>query len=217
MNVFFSLIGILAGIVLLFAGYRIARYAIALWGFLAGLSLGGAVISALENTPFLGTSLGIVVGLAAGIVLAIIAMAIFSLAVVVLVGSLGYWIGSSFILFLGFNHGLISVLVGIALGIAAAILAIIFNATKIVIIVATGLSGGIALIGSLLLAFNHIPLNSFSYHAARISIGNSAFYSLLALLLAIVGIVFQFRTTANYTASNENYIGRHTTHPSSQH
>src|SRR5947209_19982489 len=117
MRILFALLSAIIGLMLVFGGYRLARIVIPLWGFIAGLSLGGAVIADMSNNPFLGTFLGVMVGLVMGLIFGLFAYLYYSVAVIVLIGSLGYWAGSSFIMFLGFNHGLLSTLSGLALGI----------------------------------------------------------------------------------------------------
>lgn len=212
MRIIFALLSLVIGLALIFGGYRLARILIPLWGFLAGLSLGGAVISDMANTPFLGTVLGVAVGLAAGIVFALLAYLYYSLAVLVLAVSLGYWAGSGFMMFLGFNAGLISTLTGIAAGVVVGLAAIAFNAPKYVLIVISSVSGAITAVGGLLLLFNSIPLDAFSYAAAKVSVSNSFFWTVVALAAAIIGVIAQVRSSSRYEFEEWNYWSDHTTH-----
>ena len=97
MRLSFALLSIFTGLSLAFGGYRLARFLIPLMGFLAGLSLGGAVVSDLSGEVFLGTLLGVGVGVAAGILLAVLAYFYYFMAVVILAASLGYLAGSGFV------------------------------------------------------------------------------------------------------------------------
>lgn len=211
MRILFALITAAAGLLLVFGGYRFARFAIPILGFVAGLSLGGALISDADGTSFLGTVLGVSIGILLGAVLALFAYFYYSLAIVVLAASLGYWAGSSFMLFLGLNRGLLSTLVGIGLGLIAGIAALLVNAPKYSLIILTSVIGAVTTVGGILLLFNEIPLSTFSYAAAHVSISNSWFWSLTTLALAIIGMVEQNSTTRYYEFEEWSYSD-HTHH-----
>ncbi|MFO0882180.1 MAG: hypothetical protein U0491_01910 [Candidatus Saccharimonadales bacterium] len=112
-EVFFALISVLLGVALTFGGYRLARIIIPLWGFFAGFILGASGTSDALNSSFIGTTLGIVVGFFVGLLFALLAYFFFSLAVILFTASLGYWLGTSIVLFFGFNKGFISATIGI--------------------------------------------------------------------------------------------------------
>lgn len=199
MRLLFAILSIVAGLALLFGGYRLARVLIPLIGFLAGLSLGGAIIADTAGTVFLGTVLGVVVGLTAGVVLAALAYLYYYVAVLVLAGGLGYWAGSSFMLLLGFNPGVLSAVTGVALGVFVGLLALVTNAPKYVLIALTSVIGAVTAVGGVMLLFHKIPLDAYSYTAANVAISNSFLWTMAALALLILGIVSQVRSTADYT------------------
>jgi hypothetical protein len=199
MTVIYALLALAIGGALLAVGYRLAHIAIPLWGFLAGLSVGGSIIAAMSDVPFLGTFLGVVVGLMLGLVFAVLSYLYYNIAVVVLLGAAGYWLGSSFIMLFGFDPGILSVTVGLALGLLAGITALLVNAPKYVLIIGTSFAGAMAAIGGLLLLFNQIELNSFNYEAIANSVSNSFIWTLLALVIMGAGIAFQVATTIRYS------------------
>lgn len=197
-DVFFALVSMLLGFALCFGGYRLARIIIPLWGLLAGFMLGASGVSDALNNGFIGTTLGIVVGLVVGLLFALLAYFFFSLAVILFSASLGYWLGTSMILLLGLDKGFLSATVGIIIGIVFGLVALFGNITKYFLIVATALGGAVVLFGGVLLLFNKIQLDAFSYAAASQAVNQSWFLSLLALLLGIIGIVFQVQTNKTY-------------------
>jgi hypothetical protein len=199
MRILFALLTLGVGIALLAGGYRLARFVIPLWGFIAGLSVGGSIISSMAGTPFLGTAMGIIVGLILGIVFAALSYMFYSIAVVVLIGAAGFWAGSSFVQLFGFDPGILSALVGLALGIMVAIVALTLNAPKYALIIFTAAVGAMTAVGGMLLLFNKVPLDQFSYNAVNQSIADSFLWTLLALVLAGVSIAFQIRTTIRYS------------------
>jgi hypothetical protein len=205
-RILFALLSMLFGLALVFGGYRLARFLIPLAGFIVGLSIGGNVISAMNGTPFLGAALGIIVGVVLGLVFALLSYLFYSVAVVLLFGSLGYWIGSSFILLFGFDPGFISTVVGLVLGVVFGLVALAFNAPKYFLIVFTGLTGAVVTIGGIMLLLNKIPIDYFSYSSAKTVITSSFIWTILALVLAGVGMAVQAISTPDYDFATWNVI-----------
>jgi hypothetical protein len=196
------LIALLAGgigIGLLAVGYRYARIMISLIGFISGIALGGAVASDMAGTPFLGTMTGILVGLVAGVAFALLAYFYYAFAIVVMGMSLGYWLGSEFILLLGLSQGVLSVTMGLLLGAAFGIAAVVLNLPKYVLMVATSIAGAVVTVGAILLLFQQIPLQAFSYATSKVVIVNSFVWLLVTIVLAGVGIAFQARSDRDFT------------------
>lgn len=187
------------GAALVFAGYRLARVIIPLWGFFAGFTLGAAGVSDALNNSFLGTTMGVVVGLVVGLVFALLAYFFFSLAIVLFSASLGYWFGTSMVLFLGFNKGFLSAIVGISLGVIVGIIALFSNFPKYYLIITTSIGGAAAVLGGIMVLLNKIQLDAFSYATVSQEVSNSWFWLILAVLVAGVGIVFQVKSNPNYT------------------
>ena len=193
------LIGVLAigiGTLLCFAGYVVARITLPIWGFFVGFLMGASGVSDALNSQFLGTTLGIVVGLVMGLVFGLLAYFFFSLAIVLLGASLGYWLGTGFITMIGFDKGFLSATVGITLGVAFAVLAIIINAPKYYLIIATSLSGAVAIVGGVLIAFNQLQIESLSYVEATNIINLPLFWSVVAIVLGLVGISIQVKNNS---------------------
>ncbi len=216
MRILFAIITIFIGLSLVFGGYRLARFLIPFAGFLAGLSFGAAIVADLSGEVFLGTAFGIIVGLIAGLFLAVIAYLYYNIAVIVLAGTLGYMIGSEFIMFLGLDPGIISVVTGLAVGIFIGLVALMANAPKYVLIILTALTGSVLTIGGMLLMFNQIPLEAFSYTAAKVTISDSLFWSVGAIALLSVGIISQANTGRDYTFEEWSIYDDSTDHPTHQ-
>lgn len=197
-EVFFALISVLLGVALTFGGYRLARIIIPLWGFFAGFTLGASGTSDALNSSFIGTTLGIVVGFFVGLLFALLAYFFFSLAIILFTASLGYWLGTSIILFFGFNKGFLSATVGIVLGIVFGLVALFGNFTKYYLMIVTAFGGAVVAFGGVLLLFNKIELDAFNYAAASQAVSSSWFLALAALVVGVVGLVFQVRTNQDY-------------------
>jgi hypothetical protein len=191
------LIGIAAmviGTLLCFAGYKVARIIIPIWGFFVGFFMGAAGVSDALNNQFLGTTLGIVVGLILGLVFGLFAYFFFSLAIVLMGASFGYWLGTGLVTMLGFEKGFLSATVGISIGVIFAILAIVINAPKYYLIITTAFAGSVAIFVGFLIAINKINPESLSYiDTSKISV--SILWSILAALVGIIGLIFQTIST----------------------
>jgi Domain of unknown function (DUF4203) len=194
----FALIAVGLGTVLLFAGYRLARIILPLWGLFAGFTLGASAASDAFSNEFIGTTIGIIVGLIVGLVFALFAYFFYSLAVVLLGGTIGYWIGSGFITLLGFNKGFLAAALGIFVGVIFAVVALVMNAPKYFLIGASALGGAVAIIGGIMLLLNKIELSAFNYAAASTVISDSWLWLTVTAVVAVIGAVSQIKSNPDY-------------------
>jgi hypothetical protein len=194
---------LLVGAAFCFAGYRFFRILIAIWGFFAGFNLGAAGMTALFGQNFLGTTTGWVLGLVVGLVIAVLAYFFYYVAVVLLGASVGYSLGSGLIAAFGLNNpGFLSVTVGIVLAVVFAFLILALNLPKLLIMVMTALGGAVAILGGLLILTGQIPSTgstALQYGVAVAVVRASWFWSIVAIALAVVGFLAQWRTTQEYT------------------
>jgi hypothetical protein len=197
---FVGLLALLIGAAFCFSGYRFFRFLIPIWGFFAGFSLGAEGMATLFGGSFLATVTGWVVGVIVGIILAVLAYFFYYLAVVILGGSVGYWIGTGLLGALGLNpQGLVAVLVGVILGIALAIMVIVLNLPKILIMVLTALGGAGTILAGILLLVGRIPLSTMGYGTVYAFIHDSFFWIIVWLVLAGAGMYAQWRIAQQYT------------------
>ena len=191
---------LLAGAAFCFAGYRFFRILIAIWGFFAGFNLGTAAMTALFNNAFLGTTTGIVLGLVIGVVFALLAYFFYYFAVVLLGATAGYDLGSGIIGAIGLNNpGFIAVIVGVALAVVFALVILLFNLPKLLIMVFTALGGAVAMLAGLLILLGQVKVVYLQYGDAVALVRASWFWSIVAIVLAIVGFLAQWRTMQEYT------------------
>ena len=197
------LIGLLilvVGAAFCFAGYRFFRILIAIWGFFAGFNLGASGMAALFGQNFLGTVTGWVLGIVVGLVIAMLAYFLYYFAIVVLGASVGYAIGSGLMGAIGLNNpGFLSVIVGVVLAVILTILVLALNLPKLLIMVLTAIGGAAAIVSGFLLLFGQIPLAALQYGFAAAAIRASWIWSLVVIVLAVVGFVAQWRTMQEYT------------------
>ncbi|MCU0667472.1 MAG: TMEM198/TM7SF3 family protein [Patescibacteria group bacterium] len=198
MDILFGILAIGIGGLILISGYRLARIVLPLWGFFAGFTLGAAGAADAFGEAFLGTSMGIFIGLIIGVVFAIFAYFFYSLAVVLLGASAGYWLGTSFMALIGLDKGFLSAVVGISLGVVFALLTIGFNAAKYLLIGLTSLAGAVVLVNGIMLVFNQVNLSSFDYITATEAVKNSWIWVTTTVVLFIFGFATQYIANKDY-------------------
>jgi Domain of unknown function (DUF4203) len=197
------LIGLLilvVGATFCFAGYRFFRILIAMWGFFAGFNLGASGMVALFGQTFLGTVTGWVLGIVVGVVIAVLAYFLYYVAIVLLGASVGYAIGSGLIGAIGLNNpGFLAVIVGVVLAVILAIMILVLNLPKLLIMVFTAIGGAATIVTGFLLLFGQIHTAALQYGFAAAAIRASWIWSLVVIVLAVVGFLAQWRTTQEYT------------------
>jgi len=190
---------LLVGAAFCFAGYRFFRILIAIWGFFAGFNLGTAAMTALFNNAFLGTTTGIVLGLVIGVVFAALAYFFYYFAVVLLGASAGYDLGSGIIGAISSNLQVVAFIVGVALAVVFALVILLFNLPKLLIMVFTALGGAVAMLAGLLILVGQVKVAYLQYGDAVALVRASWFWSIVAIVLAVVGFLAQWRSMQEYT------------------
>ncbi len=191
---------LIVGALFCFAGYRFFRILITIWGFFAGFNLGTAAMTALFNNAFLQTTTGIVLGIVIGLVFAALAYFFYYFAVVLLGATAGYDLGSGFIGAIGLNNpGFIAVIVGVALAVIFALVILLFNLPKLLIMVFTAFGGAVAMLAGLLILLGQVKTAYLQYGDAVALVRASWFWTIVAIVIAVVGFLAQWRTNQEYT------------------
>lgn len=133
-----------------FAGYRAFILLLAIAGFLAGFGLGSALAPVLlPNGP---DGAAVVVGIVAGILVALFARHLFHVGVSLLAGLLGAWGVTVLAGPLGVEPSLVPI-VALVAGIVTAVLACVIQASKWLVIALTSIAGAASIVaGGLVLA-----------------------------------------------------------------
>ena len=192
-----GLIASLFGALMCFFGYRLFLFLLPIWGFFFGLYLGAQSMQALFGTGFLAEVTSWVVGFVVGLIFALLSYLFYFLAVAIIGGSLGYLLSTGLLMALGLEMGWLVWLIGIVVAVALAIVTLVFNLQKWVIILATGLVGAAAVFGAYFAMFN--PHAALLENPVKAFLNASPVLMILAIVLAIGGILFQFRNTRKYT------------------
>lgn len=191
-----GLIGIMFGLALCFAGYRLFLVLLPIWGFFFGLALGAQTVQALLGEAFLATITSWVVGFIVGGIFAVLAYLFYMFAVAIIAGSLGYSAAVGILLAIGLPMGFLVWLIGIVAGVLLAIVTLRFNLAKWVIIIATGVLGAGVIVGSIVLMFT--PAAEFMQNPVRAVLNASPLTAILFLVVAVLGIIAQIKQNQNF-------------------
>jgi hypothetical protein len=192
-----GLIASLFGALMCFFGYRLFLILLPIWGFFFGLVLGAQSMQALFGTGFLAEITSWVVGFVVGLLFAGLSYLFYFFAVAIIAGSLGYIATVGILLAIGMNMNFLTWLIGIIVAVALAFVTLRFNLAKWVIIIATAFAGAAVAFGAFFVMF--FPHAQLLENPIRAFLNNSPLLMILAIVVAVAGIVFQFRSTKSYT------------------
>jgi len=190
---------LLAGAAFCFVGYKFFRILIVIWGFFAGFNLGTAAMTALFNQAFIATTTGIILGLVIGLVFAVLAYFFYYVAIVLLGATAGYDLGSGLIGLISNNLNLIAFIVGVVLAVIFVLLILILNLPKILIMVFTAFGGAVATITGLLILIGQEKVALLQFGEAWTLVRASWFWTIVAIVLAVIGFLAQWSTMRTYT------------------
>jgi hypothetical protein len=197
-----GLIALLFGTILAFSGYRLFIILLPIWGFFFGLALGAQTIQVLFGDAFLATVTSWVVGFIVALLFAALSYMFYFFAVALISGALGYGITVGILTWIGLNFGVLVWIIGLVAGIALAIIVLVFNIQKWVVIAATSVLGAAVVVATIILLFN--PSADVLANPIQSAWNTSPLLTLLFLVIAVLGLIFQIRSNRNYTISSYN-------------
>jgi hypothetical protein len=191
-----GLIGILFGLAVCFAGYRLFLILLPIWGFFFGLAFGAQTMQALFGVGFLATITSWVVGFIVGAAFAVLAYLFYMLAVALIAGSLGYSVAVGLLMAIGLQMGFLVWLIGIVVAVILVVVTFRFNLQKWVIIIATGVLGAGVIVGSIVLMF--YPHADVLQNPVKMVLSASPLTAILFIVVAVLGIIAQVRQSRNF-------------------
>jgi hypothetical protein len=192
-----GLIGILFGLAVCFAGYRLFLFLLPIWGFFFGLTFGAQTMQALFGVGFLATITSWIVGFIVGAVFAVLAYLFYVVAVALIAGSLGYGVTVALLTGIGLQMGLLVWLIAIVVAVIVAVITLRFNLAKWVIIIGTGIMGAGTIVGAIIMMF--YPSADLLNSPVKLALKASPLTAILFIVIAILGILGQIRQARNFT------------------
>jgi hypothetical protein len=193
---FLGVLAILAGLVFCFSGYLWLRIVLPVWGAFVGFAFGAGLVAGLGGDRFLGEVLGWVVGLAFALLFAALAYAYFAFAVVIVMTSVGFAIGSGLVVALGVDWSWVAVIVGVLVGAIVCVASILMNLPAFVLTTVSAIGGAIAVVAGLMLVTGAMDSADFTRDAFADQVHDDWWWYVLFVVLALVGTISQMRDAA---------------------
>lgn len=197
-------VGILAlviGGLFCFRGYLAMRLIIPVWGAFAGFALGAGLVAYFTDEGFLATLTGWLVGLVIGVVFALIAYLYYAVSVLIAMASIGFTLGSTAMVALDVTWSWVIILVGVLLGALLAFLAIVADLPTVLLVVLSAMAGAIAMTAGVMLIIGALETDDFTAATATDLIKDDWWWYVVAIALAIAGLLSQIRTVDSLKAS----------------
>jgi len=198
-TVFVSLIQILFGLVVCFAGFRLFVVLLPLWGFFAGFLASAQAIQQLFGGGFLSTVGSWVFGFVIGILFAVAAYFFYYAAVAILAGTVGYEIGVGLMAGLGINAGVLQFIIGLIVAAALIAAVVFFNLPKVFVVGLTALAGASMILSGILIALGRVSLNELQWGLVGAFVRSSWLWSLVFLAIVAIGVVVQLMVPDGYS------------------
>ena len=198
------------GLAFLFFGYRFFLVLLPVWSFMVGFWLGALAISIILSEGFLVSVMGLVFGFVVGLILAVLSYLFYSVGVLLLGASFGYWFAMTVLYAIGIDPGFIAAVAGILTAIIFAVLTVLLDVKKHLIVVITALGGAGFFLLSAFLIFGVVKIPDLQAGASPamiLIIQNSLFWLILWLFLATIGIFIQEMTNQDYYLEYDRQTG----------
>jgi len=193
-----GLFDIALGLGLVIAGLRLFFALLPLTTFLAGAYAAGIAVYHLgDEGGFLDTTFSIMVGIGAGIGLALLSYLLWYLGALFLTGAVGATIGTGIMAAFQSEANVATFLVALGCAIVAVIIAYALNVPTWVVIVVTSLLGASVMVLGALLALNRVEVEDLEQGPALAVVESSWFWILAWAVIAGAGIWVQYTTTAD--------------------
>jgi len=195
-----GILGIVLGAAFCFAGFRWFLLLLPIWGLLAGFMVGAQATAVLLNEGFLASVIGIIVGVVVAIAFALLSYFFYWGAVLVVAGSLGYWVAHWLLVVIGFSaDGVVTTIIAVVAGLALAIVALLIRAPKYVAIILTAFAGAAWLVVGIALIPGIIKPEELGGMGALAAVYKQGwFWIVLWGVAAAAGVIAQLQTTARW-------------------
>jgi hypothetical protein len=190
-TIFVSLLLLLLGLLLCFAGFRFFVLLLPLFGFFAGFLVTAQTIQELFGGGFLSTVGSWVAGFVIGLLCAVGAYLFYVLAVAILAATVGYELGVGLMAGLGVTSGLVLFFVGLIVAAALTFAVFVLNLPKVFIVVLSAVAGAGMILSGIFLAFGRVSLGTLHEGPVGAIISASWLWSVVYVLICVAGIAAQ--------------------------
>jgi hypothetical protein len=190
-DIVLGVLAILAGALLCFGGQFVLRLIFPIWGAFAGFAFGAGLVASFADERFLGTALGWVLGLVFALIFAILAYFFYAVAVVLVMASIGFTIGSGLVVALGIDWNWVAVLIGVVVGALLGIGAVVADVPMLILVLASAVAGAIAVVTGLMLIGGSLNSANFTDGNFTSRVNDDWWWYVLFVVVAGAGIAVQ--------------------------
>lgn len=205
MDVLVGLIALAAGVAVCFAGLRVFKELLPIWGFIIGFLFGAALVSAIFGDGFLATTLGFIVGIVFGGGFAAIAFLWWYVGVLLAAGGAGSVFGISLFATFGVSSDWLLFLIGLITGVLFVFGALLFQFPIYMVVVSTAISGAAIAIGGVLLIFDRIDRQQIGSGIVWRRIDEHWFLWIVWAVVAAIGLGAQLQTARQVMVPEERW------------
>ena len=195
-DLFVALIAVAIGLVAVFFGYRLFRAVLPVFGFVLGAIVGAQAVNLIFGDGFLSTILSIITAVVVGLVFGVLAYAFWALGIILVVGGMGFAIGSAVLPAFGLDADVVSWLIGLAVGLGFALAAFVLRLPRAIVVVVTALWGAGATLGGVMVLLQIIEPEQLGFGGVDAVVSESFIWLLGFIALAVVGAIFQAMTSS---------------------
>lgn len=207
MDILLGILLVLFGLAITFFGLQVFFATLPILGFFFGFFVGAGAIEAIWNDGFLSSVTGWIVGLALGVVFALISWFWWYAGALLGAGAWGAVIGTGVLHLFDKTPSdwMLFIFAGVGF-VAALLLALVLNLPIYIVIVSTSWAGASILIVGILLVFNRVNYQELGNGTAAGIINESWWWGLVALVVAVAGMFFQLTMKAAVTLPEERWV-----------
>lgn len=206
MDILVGIFLVIFGLAITFMGTSLFFLVLPMIGFLFGFFIGAAGVEAAFGDGFLGTVTGWIAGLIIGLLFAFISYFWWYAGVLLAAGALGVTLATGLSQAIGLDGGFWIFLFGLVGFIAFASITYVFNLPIYLIIATTAIAGGNLAVLGVMLIFNRVDTDELAYGTAASIVRESWWWTLVALVVAVIGAGFQLSVKNRLTVPQDKWV-----------
>jgi hypothetical protein len=196
-----AILAIAIGAAFCFRGYLAMRIIIPIWGAFAGLIFGAGLVASLAGEGFLTSLLGWLVGFGFALLFGALAYLYYEVSVLIAMSAIGFSLGTTAMVAIGTQWSWLIILAGVIVGVLLALLAMLSDLPMALLTLLTAMAGATAVVAGVMVLFGVVSLADFGSAATTATLDDGWWWYALYVVLAVAGIVAQYRATARMRGS----------------
>lgn len=194
-------LAILVGALFCFRGFMTMRVIIPIWGAFAGFLVGVALTESITDDGFLGSATAWVVGAVVAVLFGLLAYLYYEVSVIVAMAAVGFTFATSVLVAIGVTWSWLIILAGVFTGVLLAFAAIVADLPTVLLVVLTAFAGASAIVFGLMLIFGTLDSPDLADASTTSELDDDWWWYAGYLVLAVAGLVVQFRTANRLSES----------------